>query len=97
MTQYPVAIEWARDFSIRNCRATFGCPVSWPKLTPTTDPEIRTCSTCRQNVFRCQSADEIETHVKAGHCVAVFSDNKVKPSFVGKMEVEYRTADKLRW
>ena len=97
MTQHLTAIEPAKEFTIHNCRATFACPLSWSKLSPTTDPEIRACSTCQQNVFRCQGADEIEAHVKAGHCVAVFSDNDVKPMFLGKMEVEYHTADKLKW
>ena len=97
MNRNLVAIERAQEFTIRNCRATVGCPISWSKLTPTTDPEIRACSTCQQNVFRCQGADEVETHVKAGHCVAVFAEDGAKPLFLGKMEVDYRTADKLRW
>ena len=87
---------WTEDFVIGNCRAMFACPRKWSKLMPTADTDIRICSSCNANVFRCGNADELERHVKAGRCVAVFVDELEAPMFLGQMQVGYRAGVKLK-
>ncbi len=58
---------------IWNCEKSleFHCPQQWNKLTTTTDPAIRHCSICDQDVFMCSSAEEFIKHARMGQCVAI--------------------------
>lgn len=53
------------------CEFVFKCPRSWAFLTPTAEDGIRYCTTCERKVYLVTSHGELETHTKAGHCVAV--------------------------
>ncbi len=46
------------------------CDRSWPEMVPTTDPEVRHCAACRQQVFRVTTREAAEAHAHAGHCIS---------------------------
>lgn len=96
MTRHVASNRCTEDFVIGNCRAMFACPKKWYRLLPTVDAEIRICSSCNQNVFRCQNADDLERHVKAGRCVAVFAGEPETPMFLGEMQIGYEAGDKRK-
>ena len=47
--------------TMKNCdvRFSFQCPKNWIDLNPTSNPHVRFCETCRQEVRFCQSVDEM--------------------------------------
>ncbi len=94
MTPYVESNTLTADFVIGNCRAKFACPRRWSKLVPTGETDIRMCSRCNENVFCCRNADELERHVNAGRCVAVFVGELEAPMFLGQMQMDYQTGDK---
>ncbi|MCA9068944.1 MAG: TIGR02996 domain-containing protein [Planctomycetaceae bacterium] len=80
--QLQLAPEWLEIVGqprIQNCEASeaktiqfdYECPKAWSELTPTQDQDIRHCSTCQQEVFRCHSLIQLEGNVALGRCVAV--------------------------
>ena len=66
---------------IANCKFEFAfqCPKRWTKLAKTADPDIRFCSTCSQNVYLCNSMEDVHRHASKGNCIAV-------PPQIPKME-----------
>jgi hypothetical protein len=58
---------------IENCRSWFKffCPKTWGQLERTSQFDVRYCTTCRRNVFYCDSLEKLEEHRKAGHCICV--------------------------
>lgn len=59
-----------------NCRGSgwrFVCPLTWDQLSPTDEPDIRICHTCRSPVFFCHSVAEARDFTSSGQCVAVSS------------------------
>jgi hypothetical protein len=58
---------------IENCRSWFKflCPKTWGQLERTKQWEVRYCTTCRQNVFYCDSLEAVKEHRRAGHCICV--------------------------
>lgn len=52
-------------------RFTFECPMQWEALSQGPSPNTRHCDQCHQTVHLCPSVDAVETHAKAGHCIAV--------------------------
>jgi hypothetical protein len=58
---------------IENCRTWFKflCPKTWGQLERTRQLDVRYCSTCRKNVFYCDSLELVEEHRKVGHCICV--------------------------
>jgi hypothetical protein len=58
---------------IEHCRSWFKflCPKTWSQLERTTQLDVRYCSTCRQNVFYCDSLEAVEEHRRAGHCICI--------------------------
>lgn len=86
---------WTEDFVVGNCCVMFACPMKWSKLVPTADADIRICSRCNENVFRCRNAYELELNVRAGRCVPVFVGELEAPMFLGQMQVDYHADDAL--
>jgi hypothetical protein len=60
---------------IQNCdwKFDFQCPQKWSLLSKTGDPNVRACGVCLQNVYRCDSPEQIVMHGSQRHCVAIFS------------------------
>lgn len=61
---------------LANCRAAgwrFVCPLTWDQLSPTDEPDIRICHTCKSPVFYCNTAEEARQYAGAGQCVALSS------------------------
>jgi hypothetical protein len=58
---------------IENCRSWFKflCPKTWGQLERTKQWDVRYCTTCRQNVFYCDSPEAGTEHRRAGHCICV--------------------------
>lgn len=63
---------------IANCswQVAIQCPQTWYALDRTDDPDVRRCSTCLQDVYRCDTEDEVRRHVAAGHCCAIGADEE---------------------
>jgi hypothetical protein len=49
----------------------FKCPQRWDALSPTSSPDVRSCSTCQRDVHRCETAEDFIRHGRLGHCVAI--------------------------
>lgn len=56
---------------IQNCTFEFDCPRDYEKLSKTDDPDVRFCSECSCNVYRCKSLDELAEHSQSGRCVSL--------------------------
>jgi hypothetical protein len=59
-----------------NCANAFEfvCPRYWESLSEGADPNIRFCSVCNQQVYRCETPLEFVSNAELGHCVAVPAD-----------------------
>jgi len=55
---------------VENCKFAFKCTKKWEELAKTEQPKVRFCDTCSENVYLCESLQELDAAVKAGHCVA---------------------------
>jgi uncharacterized protein (TIGR02996 family) len=49
----------------------FVCDKTWDQMTPTSDPTVRLCASCQQNVHYCDTITEARKQAQYGHCVAV--------------------------
>lgn len=58
---------------IENCRwkFQFQCPLTWDQLSATESPDIRFCSVCSQNVYRCDEHAEVIERAQLGQCVSL--------------------------
>jgi hypothetical protein len=56
---------------IRNCRFAFRCHQRWQSLEQTTDPRVRYCHECSQQVVLCRRDSELRAALQADECVAV--------------------------
>ena len=74
--------------AVRNCPPEFHflCPKNWEKLETTEQEGVRYCSDCKEQVYLCQTDEEMLAHAKAGHCVAKFlpADRSPEINFVGR-------------
>ena len=62
--------------SVNHCAVTFSfvCNVNWHELQQTSDPEVRSCSTCNRDVHLCLSKEAAQAASKNGHCIAYGGD-----------------------
>lgn len=60
---------------IENCAGDweFQCPRLWENLKATEEPKKRYCDTCRENVYFCDSMEEVQSHTLQRRCVAFVS------------------------
>jgi hypothetical protein len=58
------------------CRE-FKCPVALGKLRSTANDKIDYCTVCKENVYLCETIEELTGHVEQKHCVS-FAPNVVK-------------------
>lgn len=58
---------------IDNCswKFQFQCPRSWHALRTTSDPNVRACDSCLENVYLCKDEAEVVTQAGKGRCVAL--------------------------
>jgi uncharacterized protein (TIGR02996 family) len=59
---------------LANCRGSdwgYACPLKWDQLSPTDEPDIRICHSCKSPVFYCHTADEARQFSSCGQCVAL--------------------------
>jgi hypothetical protein len=58
--------------TVRNCPVEFRfqCPKLWDDLAVTSDPAIRHCEECDNEVFFCTTDLETIAHARAGRCIA---------------------------
>lgn len=52
-------------------RFAFECPRSWESLEPTSDPSVRRCDGCSQEVILCGSQAQAAQQALRGRCIAV--------------------------
>jgi uncharacterized protein (TIGR02996 family) len=52
-------------------RFAFQCPNQWGMLQPTDHNAVRFCEGCQQQVYYCETAEQVRQHALCGHCVAV--------------------------
>jgi uncharacterized protein (TIGR02996 family) len=61
---------------LANCQGSgwrFVCPFTWDRLSPTDNPGIRICHTCKSPVFFCHTVEEAQLYTTSGQCVALSS------------------------
>jgi uncharacterized protein (TIGR02996 family) len=71
-----IEVDWLAAVArsrIEKCapRFLYRCPKQWGELKPTDRPTVRSCGTCRRNVYFCATAEELRHHAGLGRCVAV--------------------------
>ena len=75
---------------IKNCGWVFKvqCPLHWEQLAETADPAVRTCGVCLQQVYHCETPDEVAAHAKLGHCIALLQvlDKDDSTCWLGEVE-----------
>lgn len=49
----------------------YECRQRWDNLASTGQDGIRHCDLCRENVYWCESGEQVTEHARLGHCVAV--------------------------
>jgi uncharacterized protein (TIGR02996 family) len=59
------------DTRLENCTVAVRCPKTWDALAATDRPGVRSCGTCRRDVYYCTTAEELAEHAPLGHCIAV--------------------------
>src|SRR5690349_10963922 len=71
-----------RSHPIENCQFEFKCPMMWENLThlqeridrkTMTKTITKYCDQCKRKVFYCATQEELVSHAKQGHCVAIGS------------------------
>ena len=73
---------------IENCIIKYKCSQRWESLPATDHSDQRHCGVCDQTVYGCLTDRDIVRHVKAGHCIAIFS-NTGDAYFMGEMSPSY--------
>ncbi len=58
-------------FTIKNCEFSYQCPRAWERLATTDVEGERFCEACQRTVHLCEDDSTLNSHVAAGHCVAV--------------------------
>ncbi|CAK9089224.1 unnamed protein product [Durusdinium trenchii] len=68
----PVGHEPSKALDIENCAGDWEleCPLLWENLTPTDQPNRRFCKTCGENVYFCDTIEEVNAHAMERRCVA---------------------------
>ena len=56
---------------IENCELSLECPRHLANLSATADAKIRYCDHCKNNVYQCESFEELKRRTEAGQCVAL--------------------------
>ena len=64
------------EFTVLNCKFRYKCKKNWGQLTsiPGTD-DVKFCGTCRESVYFCHTASDLDINTRAGRCVAVMDEN----------------------
>jgi len=72
------------DNDIKSCswKWQFQCPRRWLSLRLTHDPKVRSCDSCLEFVYLCETDDEVTQRSSKGQCVAIRakSDDVGSPS-----------------
>jgi len=55
----------------RELRREFVCNLTWDRLTPTDDPQVRTCGVCRSEVRYCTTELEATARAERGECIVI--------------------------
>ena len=76
---------------IANCAVPFRfeCPRLWENLDPTADPDIRFCQSCRKEIYRCYTMEQVARHALAGDCIAVSAPNSEIIERIGEAVPEW--------
>jgi len=75
------------EISNCNIRFRFNCPKKWASLTPTRDPNQRSCSECNRIVYRCDNEYEAKWLGRQGKCVDLVTPEE--EYFLGEVEDNY--------
>jgi hypothetical protein len=77
-----------QNYHISECDFEFACPSTWSVLQATDLDYARFCPSCERLVYRCDSFEELQYHVDAGHCVAA-TGNVSLPKILGLVGHDY--------
>jgi hypothetical protein len=58
------------SYNVMNCTFAFQCHRTWRSLERTPFSNIRFCTECKKEVFRCTTQDQIDWVVENGFCGA---------------------------
>ena len=71
-------LSYANDNTIKNCKFAFKCPMHWGNLLKTDNEKIRFCHNCEEEVYECESDEELDYHTSKKHCVAIKEKPRAK-------------------
>lgn len=57
--------------SLRNCPFAFRCDRQWSGLKRTAHPDVRFCTDCQREVYRCHTDRDLREAVALNRCVAI--------------------------
>ena len=57
--------------NIKGCLLSFYCSQDWNTLVATSDPRVKFCKECGNNLRFCKTFDEFDEMARTGHCVAL--------------------------
>jgi len=83
---------------VENCDAhfDFACPMEWGQLTPTDDPNVRSCKLCDEPVYYCTSITDARNQAFQKRCVAVDITVQRKPNDLVRLQMRGRMMIKPR-
>lgn len=58
------------DYKIDNCSWKKKCDLTFNALEKTAEDNVRYCDKCKNNVYLCQTSEELKFHIESNHCVA---------------------------
>lgn len=76
----------ATDYFLANCKFAFKCTKTWESLEKTSEPGVRYCSDCQEEVFYCITKSEIVDALRDRKCISVvINDYSVESLLMGQI------------
>ncbi|MGF1577834.1 MAG: TIGR02996 domain-containing protein [Gemmataceae bacterium] len=92
-----VGDDWWRQFDwakVEYCvEFQYKCPQRWDTLDLTENPAVRSCSSCQQKVYYCESVEEAHRLADANECVAI--DSRLAKTSLGRFRKSRKSGKML--
>jgi len=72
--------------SIKNCKLKYECPLIWDNLKETSDPKVRFCDKCKENVVHVQNDEELSKCTSKCVMFQVDIEDTVSPASIPPKE-----------
>jgi len=68
--------------AIRNCTFAYRCDQKWEELKETEQATVRFCDACKQEVFFCDTNDQLADAIKHNLCVAICIEPSIRKPII---------------